>query len=86
MKYRVVIPRPVQKQLDSLPVGVRERVIQRIVALQETPRPPGCVKLRGYANEYRIRIGDYRVRYEVLDQEATVVILHCAHRKDVYRR
>lgn len=85
MRYRVVIPRPVQKQLDSLPTDVRERVVQRIAVLRENPRPPGCVKLRGYANEYRIRIGDYRVRYEVLDQEATVVILHCAHRKDVYR-
>lgn len=85
MRYRVVIPRPVQKQLDSLPADIRERVVQRIAALRENPRPPGCVKLRGYANEYRIRIGDYRVRYEVLDQEATVVILHCAHRKDVYR-
>lgn len=85
MRYRVVIPRPVQKQLDSLPADIRERVVQRIAALRENPRPPGCVKLRGYANEYRIRIGDYRVRYEVLDQEAMVVILHCAHRKDVYR-
>lgn len=44
------------------------------------------MKLKGYANEYQIRIGDYRVRYEILDQEAMVIVLHCAHRKDVYQR
>ncbi len=44
-----------------------------------------CVKLKGRENEYRIRIGDYRVRYEVHDDEATVLLLYCKHRKDVYR-
>lgn len=85
MGYRILIPRPVQKQLDSLPREIRQRILQRIVRLQENPRPPGCVKLSGYENEYRIRIGDYRVRYEVHDKESVVVLLHCAHRKDVYR-
>jgi len=41
--------------------------------------------LKGRENEYRIRVGDYRVRYEVLDQESIVLLLHCKHRKDVYR-
>jgi len=84
MRYRILIPRPVQKQLDALPSAVRERAIQRIAALQENPRPPGCVKLIG--NEYRIRVGDYRIRYAIYDQESVVVVLHCAHRKEVYRR
>lgn len=74
-----------QKQLDSLPDIVRERVLKRIVALKENPRPPGCVKLKGYEDEYRIRIGNYRVRYEVRDEESIVLLLHCKHRKDVYR-
>ncbi|MBO9370473.1 MAG: type II toxin-antitoxin system RelE/ParE family toxin [Chloroflexi bacterium] len=86
MRYRILIPRPVQKQLDALPSAVRERAIQRIAALQENPRPPGCVKLKGYGNEYRIRVGDYRIRYAIYDQESVVVVLHCAHRKEVYRR
>ena len=85
MSYQVIVPKPVQKQLDSLPDIVRKRVLKRIVALKETPRPLGCVKLKGYANEYRIRIGNYRVRYEVRDEESIVLLLHCKHRKDVYR-
>ncbi len=85
MSYQVIVPKPVQKQLDSLPDIVRERVLRRIVALKENPRPPGCVKLKGYENEYRIRIGNYRVRYEVRDEKSIVLLLHCKHRKDVYR-
>jgi mRNA interferase RelE/StbE len=84
MRYQVVVPKPVQKQLDSLPDNVHERVLKRIVALKENPRPPGCVKLKGYEKEYRIRIGDYRVRYEVRDEDSIVLLLHCKHRKDVY--
>ena len=85
MSYQVIVPKPVQKQLDSLPDIVRERVLKRIVALKENPRPPGCVKLKGYEDEYRIRIGNYRVRYEVRDEESIVLLLHCKHRRDVYR-
>ncbi|MFM5891345.1 MAG: type II toxin-antitoxin system RelE family toxin [Dolichospermum sp.] len=40
----------------------------------------------GFKNEYRIRVGDYRVRYEIDDKNLTVIILHCSHRKDVYKK
>jgi mRNA interferase RelE/StbE len=53
--------------------------------LAENPRPEGVVKLKGYENEYRIRIGDYRVRYEIKDQQLIILVLRCQHRKDVYR-
>ncbi len=85
MTYRVIVPKPVQKQLDSLPDSIRERIIRRIMVLTDNPRPPGVVKLKGYENEYRIRIGDYRVRYEIRDDELVVLLLHCKHRKDAYR-
>ena len=85
MSYTVIITKPVQKQLDSLPDDIRDRIIEKAVLLAEEPRPPGVVKLKGYENEYRIRIGEYRVRYEIRDQEFVVVLLHCKHRKDVYR-
>lgn len=85
MRYQVIVPKPVQKQLDDLPDGVRDRAIVRLVALKENPRPYGCIKLRGYENEYRIRIGDYRVRYEVNDREGIILLLHCEHRRDVYK-
>jgi len=85
MGYQVIVPKPVQKQLDSLPESARDRIIKRVVALKKAPRPRGCVKLKGYENEYRIRIGHYRLRYEIRDQESIVLLLHCKHRKDVYR-
>jgi len=85
MSYQVIVPKPVQKQLDNLPASVRQRVVERILALKENPRPFGSIKLTDYADEYRVRVGDYRVRYQVNDQEALVLLLHCKHRKDVYR-
>lgn len=44
------------------------------------------LKLKGYDNEYRIRIGNYRVRYEINDKDFIILLLHCKHRKDIYKR
>lgn len=85
MSYQVVIPKPVQKQLDELSDEVCSRLLERILRLRDNPRPRGCVKLKNYKNEYRIRIGDYRIRYEICDERLVVILLHCNHRKDVYR-
>ena len=85
MNYNIIIPKPVQKQLDDLPDNICDRIINRILALKDNPRPHGCIKLRGYENEYRIRIGEYRIRYEINDRESVVVLLHCSHRKDAYK-
>ncbi|WP_371819475.1 type II toxin-antitoxin system RelE/ParE family toxin [Tolypothrix sp. PCC 7910] len=63
-----------------------KRVIEKIQSLASEPRPDGVVKLKGSDNEYRIRIGDYRVRYEIDDDSQLVQILQCKHRKDVYRK
>ncbi len=61
MSYQVIVPKPVQKQLDDLPDDVFNRVIETLDILKENPRPPGCIKLRGFKNEHRIRIGNYRI-------------------------
>lgn len=62
------------------------RTFKQIIALQDEPLPPQSIKLSGTAHLYRIRIGDYRVVYEV-DQAAEIVIVHYVrHRKDVYRQ
>lgn len=76
----------VQKQIDDLPNDIEERVIKEIQNLASEPRPNGVVKLKGSDNEYRIRVGDYRVRYEIDDDSQLVQILQCKHRKDVYRK
>ncbi|WP_071187667.1 type II toxin-antitoxin system RelE/ParE family toxin [Trichormus sp. NMC-1] len=85
MSYEVIIPKPVKKQLDALPGDVRERILEKILSLVEDPRPSGIKKLKGFDGEYRIRVGDYRVRYAIDDQALTVLILHCQHRKDIYK-
>ena len=84
MSYKVVIPKPVQKQLSALPKNQRDRLITDIRLLAEVPRPSGVKKLKGYENIYRIRAGDYRVIYEVKDQEMLVLIISSVHRRDAY--
>ena len=86
MTYNVIIPKPIQKQLDELWKDLRMRITDRILALAENPRPDGVVKLKGSENEYRIRIGDYRVRYEIEDDNLIVLVLDCRHRREVYRK
>lgn len=86
MSYTIIVPKPVQKQLDELPNIVRNRVIERIALLAEEPLLPGAIKLQGYENNYRIRIGDYRVIYEINNEESIVLLLRCKHRKDSYRK
>lgn len=85
MSYRVVVPKAVQKQLEVLFQPMRGRILEKVATLATDPRPRGSVKLQGQTNEYRIRIGDFRVRYLVDDTEAVVVLLHCKHRREVYR-
>ena len=63
----------------------RRRIVARIQALAEDPRPSGCEKLSGEADRYRVRVGRYRVVYSVGDAELTVVVVRVGHRKDVYR-
>ena len=84
MSYRVIIPKPVQKQLDDLPEKQRERLLADIRLLADVTRPSGVKKLKGYENMYRIRVGNYRVIYEIQDQEMLVLILSSIHRKDAY--
>jgi mRNA interferase RelE/StbE len=86
MTYTIIIARSVQKQIEALPSEVGDRVIEKIVQLKETPRPSGAVKLKGFDCEYRIRVGDYRVRYEIDDKTQAILILQCKHRRDVYRQ
>ena len=86
MTYTIITPKAVQKQLDALPDDVYDRIAEKIEQLAEDPRPDGVVKIKGSDNEYRIRIGDYRVRYEIDDKELIILLLQCTHRKDVYRK
>jgi mRNA interferase RelE/StbE len=86
MTYEIIITKSIQKQLDNLPNNIQERVYEKIAQLAEEPRPDGVVKLKGYDNEYRIRIGDYRLVYEIQDEQLIVLLVQCKHRRDVYKK
>ena len=72
------------RKLEKLGDRLIARVIARVEALAVDPRPPGCKKLRGYKDCWRIRIGDYRVVYLIDDHQKIVSITRVAHRSDVY--
>jgi mRNA interferase RelE/StbE len=82
--YSVVIKSSAQKELDALDDAVFRRIDRRIVALAENPRPAGCKKLKGYKDQWRIRIGDWRVVYSIDDSAERVSITRVAHRREVY--
>ncbi|MFN9174623.1 MAG: type II toxin-antitoxin system RelE family toxin [Synechocystis sp.] len=84
MSYHVIIPKPVQKQLRNLPQNIRSRLLAEIKSLSDIPRPDGVKKLKGYQNTYRIRVGDYRVIYEINDGEMLILIISTIHRQSAY--
>jgi mRNA interferase RelE/StbE len=86
VSYRLSIPRRVGKQIGSLQPRDRNRVDAAILALEEDPWPHGSTKLQGRQDEYRIRVGDYRIVYAVDDEAELVEVLRVAHRREVYRR
>lgn len=85
MSYSVIISKSVQKQINQLPASIKSRVQDKLLLLKSEPRPAGVVKLKGYEHQYRLRVGDYRIRYEVFDEERKVEVLQCKHRRDVYK-
>ncbi|MEW6607371.1 MAG: type II toxin-antitoxin system RelE/ParE family toxin [bacterium] len=84
MNYTIAILRSAQKELARLHGGIYEKVCDTIRALAQDPRPSGCLKLIGREG-WRIRIGDYRVIYEIDDRRQVITILHIGHRRNVYR-
>lgn len=85
MAYAVEVPRKVQKQVARLPTNARYRVDAAVRGLAQDPRPPGCRKLKDRQEEWRIRVGDYRIVYEVDDDNRRVLILEIWHRQRDYR-
>ena len=65
--------------------ALRLRIERKIHQLGENPRPAGCVMLAGVQNRWRIRVGDYRIVYTILDDRLVVLIIEIDHRRDIYR-
>ena len=83
--YRVLLERAAEKDLRKLPPNIHDRIIAAIRGLAANPRPPGCRKLVGSKNDWRIRVGDYRVLYEIADAIRVVRVNRVRHRRDAYR-
>ena len=84
LKYPLDIKQSAQKELDALDDTLFTRIDRKILALADNPRPVGCKKLQGYKDQWRIRIGDYRVIYVIDNATKTVTVTHVAHRREVY--
>ncbi|MFE4195674.1 type II toxin-antitoxin system RelE/ParE family toxin [Paenarthrobacter sp. NPDC056912] len=83
-RYRVEFSSAAAKQIRKLEAQVRRKVLLAIAELETNPRPDGVEKLSAESNAWRIRIGDYRVLYEIHDRELVIVIFRAAHRREVY--
>ncbi len=85
MRYAVVFTNTAQRDLSRLQSSIMDRVEPIILSLEETPRPQGVKKLQGFKDYYRIRIGDYRIIYQINDAENYVIIARILHRREAYR-
>ena len=85
MSYRVEIRPAARRQIKKLPREVQAKVLSRLTCLAEDPRPAGAEALQGYQELYRLRVGQYRVLYEIHDGVLVVVVVRVGHRKEVYQ-
>jgi len=81
---KIFFKKSVEKDLTRVRKNELKKIIERITALADNPRPPGCEKLTGL-ERYRIRQGHYRILYSIQDYELTTWVVKVAHRKDVYK-
>lgn len=87
MDYKIEFSKQAQKQFKALPKLFQERLAPQINALASNPRPRGSIQLSGVEEDvYRIRVGDYRIVYEINDRILRVWIIQVGHRREVYRK
>ncbi len=84
MTYETFIERPAQRSLSKIPPTDQDRIIDAIRKLKSDPRPDGVQKLSG-REAWRIRVGDYRIIYEINDEARSVLVVTLGHRREVYR-
>lgn len=83
--YEIIIPKSVQKELDNISDLFYSRIASKILELEKNPRPAGCLKLSD-SDEYRLRVGAFRILYEIDDKTKLVIIYKIEHRKEVYKK
>lgn len=85
MPYQVEITPAAKRQIKKLIEPVQLAIVERLEQLAINPRPPGSFKMQGAESLYRIRVGDYRIIYEIQDRTLFVAVVKVGHRGDVYR-
>lgn len=86
MSYRVEFTTAAARQVKKLPRPARDRILDAVEDLSDDPRPHGAKKLVGEETAWRIRVGHYRVIYDIFDTELTVTVVRAGHRREVYDR
>jgi mRNA interferase RelE/StbE len=85
-EYSVEVKPPARKELEALPDSVLARVVKKIESLGHAPRPTGRKKLRGYKDQWRVRVGDWRVVHIIDDTAKLIRVTRIAHRREMYER
>ena len=85
MSYKVTFNAHAARSFRKLPRNIQTRLKRVVDSLENTPRPPGAEKLSGIEDTYRIRVGDYRILYEIRDRVLLILVVEVGHRRDVYR-
>ena len=83
--YEVFLERRAERDLKKLSGEVFHRIIPHLKTLPEDPKPSGCRKITGSKNDWRVRVGDYRIIYEIDEREKKVKVMRIRHRKQAYR-
>ncbi len=83
--YELILVKSFDRDLRSIQREMVPVIVEKVLRLEESPRPPQSKKLRGTKDEYRIRVGDYRVFYTIDDKNRLVTVYHVAHRREAYR-
>ena len=83
--FAVEVKPSARKELEALPDNLLARVIRKLEALGLNPRPAGCKKLKGYKDQWRVRVGDWRMVYIIDDTSKVVSVTRIAHRSQAYQ-
>lgn len=86
MTYRVTLAPSAVRQLRKLDPPARRRIQAAIELLADNPRPPAATQLVGGAGEWRVRTGDYRIIYDIHEDELLILVLALGHRREIYRQ
>lgn len=85
MPYKLLIERRAEKDIKRLEAPLFTKITTRIKELSNTPHPQGSRKITGSQNDWRIRIGDYRILYEIDNKTKTIKVMRVKHRREAYR-